>query len=50
MIQRDICQTMDGQKEIVDYCDYNANLIEQLEKEIENNKTHAQEFIQGILK
>ena len=39
------CQT-----EIVDYCEYNDILIKQLEKEIENNKKQAQQFIIGIVK
>ena len=38
------------QKEIVDYCEYNDKLIKQLEKEIENNKKQAQQFITGIVK
>jgi restriction endonuclease S subunit len=38
------------QKEIVEYLEYNDNLIEQLETEIENNKRQAQRFIRGILK
>jgi restriction endonuclease S subunit len=38
------------QKEIVAYCDYNCNLIKQLENEIENNKELAEQFIKGIVK
>ena len=38
------------QKEIVEYCEYNDNLIKQLEKEIENNKKQAQQFITCIVK
>ena len=38
------------QKEIVEYCEYNDNLIKQLEKEIENNKKQAQQFITSIVK
>jgi len=38
------------QKEIVEYCEYNDTLIKQLEKEIENNKKQAQQFITGIVK
>jgi type I restriction-modification system DNA methylase subunit len=38
------------QKEIVEYCDYNDKLIKQLETEIENNKKQAQQFITGIIK
>jgi len=42
--------SLERQKEIVDYCDYNDTLIKQLEKEIENNKRFAQQFIRGIVK
>ena len=38
------------QEEIVEYCEYNDTLIKQLEKEIENNKKQAQQFITGIVK
>jgi type I restriction enzyme M protein len=38
------------QKEIVEYCEYNDTLIKQLEKEIENNKKQARQFITGIVK
>ena len=38
------------QEEIVEYCEYNDNLIKQLEKEIENNKKQAQQFIASIIK
>jgi len=38
------------QKEIVDYCEYNDTLVKQLEKEIENNKKQAQQFITAIVK
>jgi type I restriction enzyme S subunit len=38
------------QKEIVEYCEFNDTLIKQLEKEIENNKKKAQQFITGIVK
>ena len=41
---------MNAKKEIVEYCEYNDTLIKQLEKEIENNKKHAQQFITGIVK
>ena len=37
-------------KEIVEYFEYNDTLIKQLEKEIENNKKQAQQFITGIVK
>jgi restriction endonuclease S subunit len=42
--------SFERQKEIVDYCDYNDKLIKQLEKEIENNKKQAQQFIATIVK
>ena len=42
--------SIEKQKEIVAYCDYNCNLIKQLENEIENNKELAQQFIKGIVK
>jgi type I restriction-modification system DNA methylase subunit len=42
--------SLEKQKEIVAYCDYNCNLIKQLENEIENNKELAEQFIKGIVK
>jgi type I restriction enzyme S subunit len=42
--------SIERQKEIVMYCEYNDILIKQLEKEIENNKQLAQQFITGIVK
>ena len=42
--------SLERQKEIVEHCEYNDILIKQLEKEIENNKTQAQQFIAGIVK
>jgi len=42
--------SVERQKEIVEYCEYNDTLIKQLEKEIENNKKQAQLFIKGIVK
>jgi len=42
--------SLERQKEIVEYCEYNDTLIKQLEKEIENNKKQAQQFIMGIVK
>jgi len=42
--------SLEKQKEIIAYCDYNSNLIKQLENEIENNKELAQQFIKGIIK
>jgi type I restriction enzyme S subunit len=41
--------SLERQKEIVDYCEYNDTLIKQLEKEIENNKQLAQQFISSII-
>ena len=37
--------SLERQKEIVDYCEYNDTLIKQLETEIENNKKQAQLFM-----
>jgi len=42
--------SIERQKEIVDYCEYNDILIKQLETEIEDNKKQAQQFITGIVK
>jgi type I restriction-modification system DNA methylase subunit len=42
--------SLERQKEIVDYCEFNNNLINQLEKEIENNKKQAHLFIHSIVK
>ena len=42
--------SLERQKEIVEYCEYNDKLIKNLEKEIENNKKQAQQFIRGIVK
>ena len=42
--------SLERQKEIVEYCEYNDKLIKNLEKEIENNKKQAQQFIRGIIK
>jgi type I restriction enzyme S subunit len=42
--------SLERQKEIVEYCEYNDILIKQLEKEIENNKKQAQQFITNIVK
>ena len=41
--------SLDRQQEIVEYCEYNDILIKQIEKEIENNKKQAQQFITGIV-
>jgi type I restriction enzyme S subunit len=42
--------SLERQKEIVEYCEYNDTLIKQLEKEIENNKKQGQQFITVIVK
>jgi type I restriction-modification system DNA methylase subunit/restriction endonuclease S subunit len=42
--------TLERQKEIIKYCENNDKLIKKLEKEIENNKKQAQEFITNIIK
>ncbi len=42
--------SLERQKEIVDYCEFNDNLIQQLEKEIEQNKKQANLFISSALK
>ena len=41
--------SLERQKEIVDYCEHNDNLIKQLEIEIENNKIQAQQFMTSAL-
>ena len=41
--------SIERQKEIVEYCEYNDKLIKNLEKDIENNKKQAQQFIRGII-
>jgi type I restriction enzyme S subunit len=42
--------SLERQKEIVEYCEFNDNLIKQLEKEIENNKKQARMCISSIVK
>jgi len=42
--------SLERQKEIVEYCEYNDTLIKQLEEEIENNKKQAHQFITNIVK
>ena len=42
--------SIERQKEIVEYCEYNDTLIKQLETEIENNKKQAPQFITSIVK
>lgn len=42
--------SLERQQDIVEYCEFNDTLIKQLEKEIENNKKQAQQFITGIVK
>jgi type I restriction-modification system DNA methylase subunit/restriction endonuclease S subunit len=41
--------TLERQKEIVEYCEYNDKLIKDLEKEIENNKKIAKEYLSTVL-
>jgi len=41
--------SLEKQEEIVKYCEFNDELIKQLEKEIENNKKQAQMFINCII-
>jgi hypothetical protein len=45
-----VIPSLERQKEIVEYCEYNDTLIKQLETEIENNKKQAQQFITDIVK
>ena len=42
--------SLERQNEIVEYLDNNRQLIKNLEKEIENNKKQAEEFIKSIVK
>ena len=42
--------SLECQQKIIKYCEYNDTLIKQLEKEIENNKKQAQQFITCIVK
>jgi restriction endonuclease S subunit len=42
--------TLERQKEIVDYCGFNNILIQQLEKDIKQNKKQANLFISSIVK
>ena len=42
--------SLEKQKEIINYCEYNDTLIKQLEIEIEQNKIMAKEFITNIMK
>lgn len=42
--------SLQRQQEIVAYCEANDALIQKLEMEIENNKSQAQKFIDGIVK
>jgi restriction endonuclease S subunit len=42
--------SLERQKEIVEYCEFNDTLIRQLEKEVEQNKKQANLFISGIVK
>ncbi len=45
-----IIPSLERQKEIVEYCEYNDILIKQLEKEIEQNKKQAKLFLSSIVK
>ena len=42
--------SLEKQKEIVEYCEFNDKLIKQLENEIEQNKIQANIFISSIIK
>ena len=42
--------SLERQKEIVEYCEYNDKLVKQLEKEIEQNQQQARLFIASIVK
>ena len=42
--------SLEKQKEIVEYCESNDNLIQQLENEIEQNKKQANLFLSNIIK
>jgi type I restriction-modification system DNA methylase subunit len=42
--------SIERQKEIIEYCEYNDTLIKQLENEIKNNKKQGKQFITGIVK
>lgn len=41
--------SLERQQQIIEYCEYNDNLIKQLEQEIENNKKQAQQFLISII-
>jgi type I restriction-modification system DNA methylase subunit/restriction endonuclease S subunit len=42
--------SLEDQKEIVDYCDSNKTLIEQLEKDVDENERFAHTFVQNACK
>ena len=42
--------SLERQQEIVDYCDKNHELIQQLEQEIERNQEMAKQFMSGLSK
>jgi restriction endonuclease S subunit len=42
--------SLEKQKEIIEYCESNNNLIKQLENEIEQNKIQANLFLSNIVK
>lgn len=57
MISKDRCSTikipipsLERQKEIVEYCDQNHSLVQQLEQEIERNQEMAKQFMSGLSK
>ena len=42
--------SIEKQNEIVEYCEFNDNLIKQLESEIDQNKKLAKEFVENVIK
>jgi type I restriction-modification system DNA methylase subunit len=40
--------SLERQKEIIEYCEYNYNLIKKLENDIENNKKQVKNFLNNI--
>jgi type I restriction-modification system DNA methylase subunit/restriction endonuclease S subunit len=45
-----VIPSIERQKEIVEYCEYNDTLIKQLKKEIENNKNQTKLFLERSVK
>jgi len=41
--------SLERQKEIVEFCEYNDTLIKQLEKDIENNKKQAEIYLKNVI-